>query len=202
MAQPEHAAVRAIAQQPSPNALVSTPDGFERFYATAYRSLLATAMIAGATPEEAEDAISTTMIQMLRRWPVPGHPIRYARKAVVNDFIKAKTRGTSRVVTRLVGRGHIPHSQGAADEGLTEFEDRDWVADVLSNLPPAQREVMQCIADGFDREEIAEILGITPQAVRRRICDARARLTQLLSPAGEYKQQNQPPASTSREEAR
>lgn len=203
MAQPERVAVPAIDPRPDPIALVPPPlDGFEDFYRASYRDLVVAAMIAGATPEEAKDAASTTMAEMLKRWPVPGHPLRFARKAVVNNFIKAKTRGIPRVASRLVERGHVPHSEGAVDESLTALDDCDWVADVLSNLPPGQREVMQCIADGLDREEIAKLLGKTPATIRRRICDARARLAQLLSPDGDYKQQERQPANTRREEAR
>lgn len=82
---------------------------------------------------------------------------------------------------------------------------------MLSSLPTAQREVMELIAQGLNRDEIAETLGKTKEAIRRNICDARAHLARELNPVGEYRQdpdskrRQQPPrrtACTSGEEAR
>jgi DNA-directed RNA polymerase specialized sigma24 family protein len=58
---------------------------------------------------------------------------------------------------------------------------------------------MQLLADGLSREEIAQTLGKSAEAVRRHICDARPRLAELLHPDGEYRSDT---ARTSREEAR
>ena len=68
---------------------------------------------------------------------------------------------------------------------------------MLGSLPAAQREVMELIAQGLDRDEIAETLGKTKEAVRRNICDARAHLARELNPDGEYRQD---PASTHRQQ--
>jgi RNA polymerase sigma factor (sigma-70 family) len=181
------------------------PEGFEDFYRASYRELVKHAMFMGADVEEAKDAAAKTLEEMLRIWPVPGYPLQYARKAVFNNFIKAKERGKlrqRRVAARLVERGHVSQCEDAEDEGLGVEANRQWVADVLSELPPAQREVMQLIADGLTHKEIAETLNISGEAVRRRLCDARARLTQLLNPDGEFKQPRRTTALSSGEEAR
>jgi DNA-directed RNA polymerase specialized sigma24 family protein len=146
------------------------------------------AMFAGATAEEAKDAASETLEEMLPKWPVPGYPLAYARKAVVSNFIQAKTRGSQRVVQRIIERGHVPHEEGVEDGGLAVYEHDTWVADVLTELPAALRAVMRCIADGLDRKEIAKTLGISDDAVRRRVCDARRRLVEILNRDGTFKQ--------------
>lgn len=130
-------------------------------------------MYAGATPEEAEDAASKALEEMLPKWPVPRHPLQYARKAVISNFIKAKARGNLRITLRLIERAG-PHREGTDDEQLAALENREWVEDVLSELPPAQREVMGCIADGLGNEEIADRLGIS----KRRRPEAPLRRTQ------------------------
>jgi len=158
-------------------------------------------MIAGATLEEAKDAAAKALAEMFLHWPVPGDPLAYARRAVVHNFIKDKTRGNHRVARRLVERGHVLHQEGFEDSRLTAFEDDEWVADVLSILPPAQREVMECIAKGLDRDEIAEALCKSKEAVRRNLCDARARLAEVLHPNGEHKQPHRTTARSAREEA-
>jgi RNA polymerase sigma factor (sigma-70 family) len=149
-------------------------------------------MMAGATLEEAEDAASKTFTAMLQRWPVNGAPLTYARKAVVTNFIQAKTRGTTRVARRLIERGHVPSDEGESDARLTALEGREWVTDVLSQLPPAQREVMERITDGLTYEEIADEIGRSRDVVRRRLCDARARLVGILNPDGSRTRQPRP----------
>jgi RNA polymerase sigma factor (sigma-70 family) len=196
---------RAVARagaSPAGNTRPPAPEGFEEFFRTSFRELVRTAMIAGANLEEAEDAAAKTLAEMLQIWPVPGYPLAYARRAVVNNFIKDKTRGNRRVAQRLIDRGHVSHREGVDDGQLTAWEDDQWVADVLSVLPPEQRKVMECIARGLDRKEIAEELGKSEAAVRRNLCDARARLADLLNPDGESRQPSPTTARSSREEAR
>jgi RNA polymerase sigma factor (sigma-70 family) len=187
---------------PSRQSASSAFAGFEAFYRDAYREVVKTAMIAGATLEEAEDAASRTFLAMAQRWPVDGAPLMYARKAVVNNFIRDKTRGSARVVQRLVERGPASlHEEGADDTELSTVEGRSWVADVLSELTPAQLEVMERITDGLTTEEIANDLGKSQAAVRRHLCDARARLVQIMNPDGSKAAQPRPaPERPPREE--
>jgi RNA polymerase sigma factor (sigma-70 family) len=199
--EPQQAVARA-GVSPAADTRPPAPEGFEEFFRTSFRELVRTAMIAGAKLEEAEDAAAKTLAEMLPIWPVPGYPLAYARRAVVNNFIKDKTRGNRRVAQRLIDRGHVPHQEGAEDGQLTAWENDQWVADVLSVLPPEQRKVMECIARGLDRKEIAEELGKSEAAVRRNLCDARARLADLLNPDGEPRQPSPTTAHSSREEAR
>jgi RNA polymerase sigma factor (sigma-70 family) len=201
LAEPQQAA-RAVASprrlDPLPPALL---EGFEDFYRSSYREVMRAAMIAGATTEEAEDALSKTLTEMLRIWPVTGRPLSYARKAVVHNFIKDKTRGTARVASRLVERGHVMPHEGAEDQRLAAPEGREWIAGVLSELTPAQREVMRLVADGHSCEEIAETIGKSGDVVRRRLSDARARLVKILNPDGEFRRPRRTTAGPSREEA-
>ena len=205
------AAAQAVASSMPGTWPPSAPDGFEEFFRESFRELVRTAMYAGAKRHEAEDATAKTLMEMLPHWDRFDQPFVYARTAVVHNFIKAKTRGTPRLARRLIERGHAPRQEGAEDSQLTAWEDDEWVTDVLSVLPPARREVMELIVKGLDRDEIAQTLGKTKQAIRRHLCDARAHLSSELNtngerrqnPSGEHKQQ--PPrrmARTSGKEAR
>jgi RNA polymerase sigma factor (sigma-70 family) len=201
LTQPEQAAaqaVRAVApRQPDPRPLqLAPPEGYETFYHAHYRELVETARAAGATPEEADDATSKTLTEMYWKWPITPSPLRYARKAVINNFVKDRTRGNRRVFLRLIERGHAPSREGLEDERLAEMEDTQWVAEVLKHLPRSQREVWQLLADGLSRQEIALALNKTADTVRQHICAARPRLAALLHPDGEYR------TETSREEAK
>jgi RNA polymerase sigma factor (sigma-70 family) len=205
------AATQAVASSMPEICPPSVPVGFEEYFRESFRELVRTAMYAGANRHEAEDAAAKTLMEMLPDWGARERSLTYARTAVVHNFIKAKTRGTPRLAQRLIERGHVPCQEGAEDSQLTVWEDDEWVADVLSVLPPAQRKVMELIVKGLDRDEIAETLGKTKEAIRRHLCDARARLSRELNangdrrqnPVGDHKQQ--PPrrtARTPREEAR
>lgn len=180
MAQPGQASAQAvISPELGPYPVPPSP-GFEDFYRSAWRELIPAAVMAGATKEEAEDAASKTLLDMLRIWPVPGHPLTYARKATVHNFIKEKTRGNQRAMRRLIQRGHVSPREGTEDPRLTDLETREWVTHLLSKLPTAQREVMACVIDGLSYEEIAGAFGKSRDAVRRNLSDARATLVKLL----------------------
>jgi RNA polymerase sigma factor (sigma-70 family) len=158
------------------------PEGFEEFFRASFRDLVRTAMYAGATLQEAEDATSKTLMEMLQRWTTTEPSLAYARKAVIHNFVKDKTRGPGRIARRLIERGHVLHQEGTEDSQLTAWEGDEWVAHVLSSLPPAQREVMELIVKGLDRDEMAEALGKTKEVIRRNLCDARASLARELHP--------------------
>jgi RNA polymerase sigma factor (sigma-70 family) len=174
--------------------------GFEDFFRATYRDLMRTAMDAGATKQEAEDAVSKAMTEVLPKWRTGMRPSpTYMRRAVVHNYIKERVRDQPRIARRMVERGHVSRHEGAEDYRLTDWEDREWLDQVLSCLTPAQREVMECIARGIARDDIPEVLGKSPAAVRRHLCDGRARLRAELHPDPE-----QPPritARTHREEA-
>lgn len=190
MAELGQVAVEAI---PAADVQLLAPPGFEAFFRTSFRDLVRTAMITGATLAEAEDAAARTLEDIFKAWTRREYSLAWARRAVVHNFIKEKTRGTSRLTRRLIERGHVSLREGAEDGQLTELEDDEWIANVLSILPPAQRKVMECIARGLDRREIAETLGMSNDAVRRNLCDARARLAAELHPDGQHKH---PPSQT------
>lgn len=188
MVEPDQTALAQAVASPVPGIWPPpAPDGYEEFHRASFRELVRTAMYTGATFEEAEDAADQALTGVLKHWDRVKGPkvLRYARKATVNNFIKAKTRGTDRVARRLIERGHVPLHEGAEDGQQTEWEDKQWVASVLSGLPPAQREVMELIAEGLHPHEIAEMLGKTQEAVRRNQSDACARLRRELNPDGE-----------------
>lgn len=155
----------------------------DKFFRMHYTQLLALAMYMGATREEADDAIESAMIYMLNKWDKIRKPYAYARKAVVHELIKQRTR--SRRFAPLPDEGDDQlgardHDLGQ-DERLTVWEDRQWVMGLLNSLPPRQQEVMALIVDEFRPVEIATLLGRDPDAVRQNLMAARRRLRTAIS---------------------
>jgi RNA polymerase sigma factor (sigma-70 family) len=149
--------------------------GFTAFFRDRYRPLMTVAMYAGATKPEADEAVSLAMAEVLRRWDELKDRPAYARKAVISNFIKIRTRGLDRTrVKQLQFRAGTP--QYRDDQSLSYWEDKQWVTQLLNSLPPKQREVMACMVDGFEPYEIAVLLGRSPDAVRQSPEEARRRL--------------------------
>jgi RNA polymerase sigma-70 factor (ECF subfamily) len=174
----DNAVVQATAAPPE-EARMHPPAGFTTFFKEHQRSLIQTAMYAGATRQEARLAAQDAMTDVLKRWSDIDNPLAYARKAVLSCFVKSKKHGLDRVRVKLVQQGAgTPAAQ--PDQNLTAWEDKQWVCQLLNSLPPKQRDVMALVVDGFEPSEIAALLGRSPEAVRQNLREARTRLKQTL----------------------
>jgi len=88
--------------------------------------------------------------------------------------------GLKRNRERLIQRGDVPPEHDL-DPDLLVWEQREWVRLLLKSLPPAQREVLACMASMFTQQETAQRLGKTEAAVRQNLHAARKRLTKYLA---------------------
>ncbi|MCO1593846.1 sigma-70 family RNA polymerase sigma factor [Micromonospora sp. RHAY321] len=145
------------------------------FYRAGYRKLLVTVMYAGATRHEADEAVATTVKEMLARWDTIDDHVAFARRAVISNFLKEKTRNLDRIRRRQVEK-RAGTAESREDPGMTVWEDREWVMQMLNSLSPGQRSVMAHMVDGFTPTEIATALGRSPDAIRQSLKEARARL--------------------------
>ena len=136
----------------------------------------------GASVAEAEDSAQRAMEDVLHRWNEISSPAAYAHKAANNYFIKDRSR-SRHGLRRIVALGPPAESDDSAERALTRWEDREWVEDILSSLPPAQREVVALVTDGWGLQEITERLGKTPETVRQNLHNARQRLKEFVGPA-------------------
>jgi RNA polymerase sigma factor (sigma-70 family) len=185
------ATVRPEDSAPRESAL---PD-FVDFFQQAYRAVIQTMLYTGATYHEAEEAVAAGMEEVFRRWDKIKSPLAYARRAALTSYLKEKERGPDRVRHRMAGHAEA-RQEGPQDAELTIWEDRQWVVQILSSLPPAQRDVMAFITDGFTPGEIATMLGKTPEAVRQNLHAARARLTLELHGLPQGSRRTAPPPNS------
>jgi RNA polymerase sigma factor (sigma-70 family) len=185
----------------APRAPSDARPSFDAFFRSAYRPLLRLAMYAGATEQEGHDAVAAAMEEIFRRWDDVDSPLRYGRAATLNNLRKLKTRGLSRIRRRLAERGAVAES--VQDRALDAWEDRQWVVQLLGDLPTAQRNVMALVVDGLTTDEIAGLLGKTPAAVRKNLQLARRRLAAALGRGCERDRgpDRRPTPSTTPEEA-
>jgi RNA polymerase sigma factor (sigma-70 family) len=156
---------------------------FEELFRDAYQALLRDAIFAGGSLHEAEGAVSAALEEVLRQWDRIDNPRAYARRATISLLIENKERGQERIRDRIVQRGEYL-TEHDLDPGLTVWEEREWVMQLLESLPAAQREVLACMVDMFSRKEIAQLLGKTDAAVRQNLCAARKSLVSYLAATG------------------
>ncbi|MEV6031482.1 RNA polymerase sigma factor [Nonomuraea sp. NPDC052116] len=161
-----------------PGADLGSRGEVEQFFRGHYRLLMKVARVAGATEQEADDAVGMTMVDLWRRWPTIDRPKAYACRAVVSNFIKRRNR-EAKETERLLST-QAPVTEADWDARMTLWEDREWVEQMLDRLPPTQREVMACYVEGLNSPEIADYLDKRPDAIRKNLQFARERLKQII----------------------
>lgn len=113
----------------------------------------------------AEDVVQEALMAIYRSWrrrmPAVEHLEAYARRAVVNEFLRRRRlRSSSEVVTPLV-----PDSAAASFE--TAAVDRAALWTALGALPPRQRAVLVLrYYEDLPDAEIAELIGAREATVR------------------------------------
>lgn len=160
---------------------------FENFFRANYRPLLRVAGYAGASTEEAEDAVQQAMIEVSRHWHRLDDPWPWACRAVVNNYRKVRKREAQRLA-RTANGGHVTPA-GYDDTALTVWEDQQWIDQMLSRLPPVQRQVMAFVVEQWRPAELAQMLGKTDATVRQNLKLARDRLKQELQNEREQEQE-------------
>lgn len=154
---------------------------FATWFRGNYGNLMADLMRVGANFDEAQEHAAEAATDLFKAWETVEHPRAWARQAAIHYLIKSRERGQQRLKERLIQTGQVTSAR--EDRRLTAWEDQEWVMDLLTSLPPAQKEVIACVVDHFSPAEIAKLLGKTPATIRRALADARQRLKHDLAAA-------------------
>ena len=152
-------------------------DRFDALFATHQRLVLAYAMRRCANLVDAEDVAAETFIVAWRKIdaiPMDPTPWLYA---VARRILANQRRGNGRR-ERLASLLRVQDVANPERAGV----DRDGpVFDALASLPPADQEILRLVAwEGLGHRQIAEVLGITANAVAIRLHRARARFAAAL----------------------
>jgi RNA polymerase sigma factor (sigma-70 family) len=129
----------------------------------------------GASFDQADDAVSRAMMAVYRRWTtIRTNPFAWAARAAIRYYVNAKRREERRLRRYIAGGAAQP--EAFEETEFNSWVDDEWVKHQLSRLTARQRAVMELILEGFTAVEIARLLGSTPEAIRQRLLQARARL--------------------------
>ena len=140
--------------------------------------ILAYAMRRTQALADAEDVTAETFTIVWRRLDaVPADPLPWLY-AVARRVLANHRRGRSRLerLTALLHVDDVPTPMLAG-------EDHDGPAfAALASLPPADQELLRLVAwEELGNQEIAVVLGVTPNAVAIRLHRARARFAEALA---------------------
>jgi RNA polymerase sigma-70 factor (sigma-E family) len=165
-------------------AAVSKPvESFEDFFDLHYQRLLRAMYLATGDRHEAEDLAQDAFVRVYERWDRVGgmeRPDGYLYKTALN-LRRSRLRRVATAARKLLGG----RSQEAPDPAAAVSE-RDIVRRALTALPDGQREAVVLVEWlGMTDAEAAEVLGISPVAVRVRISRARPILREHLRGASD-----------------
>jgi RNA polymerase sigma factor (sigma-70 family) len=155
---------------------------FDTCYRANRSALVRFVRLAGATDDEANDAVQTAFAALLQvTYPIR-EPMGWLCRTALNDFRRSNLRVPSRrrkVIERPIAPGEIPEpdaSVPSAAEVAAVAEQTRVVLTELACLPGKQRQVMVAHYDGLSHEQIADLLGMGTDAVRQNLSRARKTL--------------------------
>jgi RNA polymerase sigma factor (sigma-70 family) len=156
-------------------------DRFETLFETHHRALLAYAARRCPTLADAEDVVAEVFMVAWRRLDEvpPGEDARPWLFGVARNTIGNQRRGLTRR-TRLVTRLEQAAERSPATVPAPTPE-TEPVLEALSRLSQTDQELLRLVAwEELSHAEIAEVLGISVNAVAIRLHRARARFDQAL----------------------
>lgn len=156
---------------------------FSEFYRSSEKVILRRLLAFGASVQDAEDALSAAMIEVMGRWTELTNPVAYASQAALSAFYKLRNEQNRRHDRErgLAEQRGSAEQEAVEDPRLSAWEYQDWATAMVQRLPPAQRDAFYlCEVQGYATAEIAALLGKTPATIRKNISLARQRLKQGL----------------------
>ncbi|MFF7895180.1 tetratricopeptide repeat protein [Streptomyces sp. NPDC007907] len=148
---------------------------FSDFYRQSIQGLVGFLMWQGASLEVAADISQDTMASLYRSWATIEHPRTWVRRtasrALVRHIasIEEIPAGRAPNMNPLPGRSNTP-----------EWEEGYKVLELLSQLPPRQRQILAWTLDGYTPDEISAELGVSVASLRSNLLKARRHLAALL----------------------
>jgi RNA polymerase sigma-70 factor (ECF subfamily) len=135
----------------------------------------------------AEDIVAATFLAVIEaadRYDAARGATRAWLFGIAGNLIATQYRraaAESRATRRLGGRRADPPDEfGQLDEAIDAMRLTGPAAEVLAQLPTAERELVGLLLDRHTLPEAADVLGIRPATARMRLARARARLAPYL----------------------
>ncbi|MFF3709364.1 sigma-70 family RNA polymerase sigma factor [Streptomyces phaeochromogenes] len=153
---------------------VEKQQDFSKYYAEHMGKLIRHLMRQGAEPHEAAEAAQSAFVEAYGNWRKIEYPGPWLRRVAFRLLLRQPIRE--------VLSGELPDtaSPQCPVRNVEIRQEEERVLAALSELPPAQRQVMAWHLDNYSTKEIAEELEATQEAVRKNLERARKQLKQSL----------------------
>lgn len=154
---------------------------FYRLYSLYSRAMYNTALRIVKSTEEAEDVLQESFISAFRnigRYRGDSTFGAWLKRIVINKSISSLRKDTTPLFTDEEGLVDLTDQNPDAQEELNI----DRIKSAIENLPNGYRVVLSLyLIEGYDHQEIAEILHITVSTSKSQYNRAKARLRKTLS---------------------
>lgn len=164
-------------------------DAFEAFYRRHVGQVTAYATTRCKCAADVADVVAQTFVRLLsaaRTYdPERGEPIGFLL-SIARSTVGDHYRGTARqwrLARRLAGRDLLaPDESERIEAAIDAARAAGPVRDALQDVPPAEGEVLDLVADGASPSEAAAALGIPAGTARVRLHRGRRRIRSRLTP--------------------
>jgi RNA polymerase sigma factor (sigma-70 family) len=133
-----------------------------------------------ASASDAADAAQNAFIDLFRRWDEVRQPRAWVRTVAIRYMVRQRDRDQA-CLHRLSDVAYLGQWCTAGPAPPEIFAEEQIVLAALRQLPVRQRCVIALLYDGFNTREIADVLSISPAAVRQHLHRGRSRLKDMLS---------------------
>ncbi|MGW5159326.1 sigma-70 family RNA polymerase sigma factor [Nonomuraea wenchangensis] len=158
----------------------ATDADFSSFYSDTVRHLVAFLLNQGATLPVATDIAQDTMIKLYQRWTEIARPRAWVHTVASRALVRRIAETREEPLDPLPeATALLPRPQDAAD-----WEARHDLLRVLEILPPRQRQILAWTFSSYTPTEIAEQLGMSPNAVSASLAKARRAAVEYLTTTG------------------
>jgi len=161
-------------------ALQADPESFGQLCRRYYSSLVAVADSILPDRHLAEDAAQETLAHACRQLPRLRKPERFG------PWVVAICRNVAKDMLRARMRQRVPVEDCLSPEAdVRDDTQGEVLAEALRQLPPRLREaVFLRFYDGLSYEQMAKVLGATPQSIDGRLRRAKKKIAALLKAKG------------------
>ncbi len=167
-----------------PGELRPTHD-FSHFYRAEKPRLITFLMTNGADSHCAGDIAHESLVKTWRRWDSISFPKTYVRVVATRRWLRVVSKPEYKELSLDELIREDPDQAQVDPPGVIIYNDESQsILRRLRRLPPRQWQVMAWTYDGYQPKEIAEILRISPDAVRASLMKARKTLILMREEEG------------------
>jgi len=159
---------------------------FHELYGTYYQSVVRFFIRMGFTPDESREFAQDTFARVYEHMDgvQAGALVAYlwttARNIGINAIRDRRAGKREGKNVSIDDAGEVPSRGRLPDAVVIRRETQERIRQAITRLPPASQQALTLWIEGRTYAEIATILGMTLNAVRSRIRDAKKRLRELL----------------------